>query len=242
MEFASPLGTTDYHLDNLVCDVLQSTERYHLKREEIAKTLASGFFALSRAKKSNQSFIASPEDIRSGEIESTITLQSDREDGAGPYTIDEDLVSDTDPMLMICALPPPPLKQAKREFRHVVMLCNALLHDVYQIQRTCEGIEVWQGMRSEENCPFTDACKLSGSIKQTKLAFNDDIGEEGEEEGGKKGTVGKEEPIQVDVGLRQRTSKATTTSRKPVNASYGDSDDFNYKVADLSTDDEEDDD
>ncbi len=55
MEFTSPIAT-DYHLDNLVCDVLVSAERYHLKREEIAKTLSDGFFSLSRARKSKQSY------------------------------------------------------------------------------------------------------------------------------------------------------------------------------------------
>jgi hypothetical protein len=163
--------------------------------------------------------------------------------------MDEDLASGADPMLMICALPPPPLKQAKKEFRHALMLCNALVTDVYQMMRTCEGIEVWTGSRAEENCPFTEACKLGGSVKQKKLSFDGEQTEEGnsDEELEKELAQFQNDSMDDKGGLRQRGSQATTnigskkTDSKKMPTSFGDSDDFNYKVADLSTDEEDED-
>jgi hypothetical protein len=138
----------DYGLDNLMCEVLSSSERYLDCQQRVTECMSKAFLGISKARK-NCVHIAAPDDIRS-DFEANVTLVTEE---GGKVGICEDVAN---PMLMLCALPPPALKQAKNELLLALRILTGAVNDVHHIMQVCETLEVSRGIRDPSDCPSTE--------------------------------------------------------------------------------------
>lgn len=98
-------------VEDTLYTLLSSVQAYTLAQDAIATHLSNGVFSMTLARKQKGVFIAKPEDIREEFTASSTLTQT--VDG----TFEGSISTNPSDLLQICALPPPPLRKAQKEFR-----------------------------------------------------------------------------------------------------------------------------
>lgn len=111
MESRTQEGANPFEVEDKLYSLLSSAQSYLVSQDAIASHISDGIFSMTLARKQKGVFIAKPEDLRE-EFHATSTVTP-----AGRYQFELSLSESSTDILQICALPPPSLRKAQKEFR-----------------------------------------------------------------------------------------------------------------------------